>query len=258
MSPADIAIKNASADLPELKIVGPSERLPMTPMDMLNRAVASGANIDVLEKLMGLQERWQSQQARMAFDDAVAQAKKEIPVIIKNATGHNSKKYANFAAIAKVVDPVLGSHGLSYRFKTAQSEKGIAVTCILAHKAGHFEETTLAGPADASGSKNAIQAIGSTLTYLQRYGLVQMLGLAAAEDDDGASAGLGESVSDEQLLQLNELIQEVDANMAAFVKLLKVASLDQLPARQFDSALALLKAKKAEMKKTAAKSDPLS
>ena len=165
--------QNVTASLPT---VGPIERVPMTPMDMLGRAVAAGADIDVLEKLMALEERWRSNEARMAFDEAVSAAKREIPVIIKNATGHNRMKYANFAAIAKTVDPIISNHGLSYRFRTAQSEKGISVTCILSHKAGHFEETTLSGPADSSGSKNAIQAIGSTLTYLQRYSLVQMLG----------------------------------------------------------------------------------
>src|ERR1700754_1173636 len=147
----------------------------VTPMDMLNRAVSSNADIDMIEKLMNLQERWETSQARKAFDEAVSAAKKEIPPITRNATGHNSKKYADFAAIAKVIDPIIGKHGLSYRFRTTQNGS-IAVTCILSHKAGHSEETTLSGPADKTGSKNDIQAIGSTLTYLQRYSLVQMLG----------------------------------------------------------------------------------
>lgn len=226
--------------------------LPVTPMEMLAKAVQSGAGIEVLEKLMALQERWQSNQARMEFDNAVAEAKREIPVITKNATGHNKMRYANFAAIAKAVDPILGTHGLSYRFRTSQTDKAISVTCVLSHKAGHSEETTLSGPADASGSKNAIQAIGSTLTYLQRYSLVQMLGLAAAEDDDGNAAGMGETINDEQFRVLIDMCAEVHANEAAFCKLLKVESLERLPVRQFDSALALLKSKrKAEPKQEA-------
>ena len=36
----------------------PSAQVDLTPMGMLERAVTSGASIDVLEKLMGLQERW--------------------------------------------------------------------------------------------------------------------------------------------------------------------------------------------------------
>ena len=94
--------------------------------------------------------------------------------------------------LPQMVDPIITSHGLSYRFRTQQNDK-INVTCILSHKAGHYEETTLSGPADATGSKNAIQAIGSTLTYLQRYSLVQALGLAAANDDDGKSSGKREN-----------------------------------------------------------------
>jgi hypothetical protein len=65
-------------------------------------------------------------------------------VIARNATGHNSKKYADFAGIARVIDPILGRHGLSYRFRTVQTDK-IAVTCILFGH-GHSEETTLSGP----------------------------------------------------------------------------------------------------------------
>jgi hypothetical protein len=237
--------QNMTASLP---VSGPVEKVPLTPMDMLARAVASGADIEVLEKLMGLEERWRANQSRMAFDEAVAAAKAEIPVIIKNASGHNNKRYANFAAIAKTIDPVIGNHGLSYRFRTAQTDKAISVTCILSHKSGHFEETTLSGPADASGSKNAIQAIGSTLTYLQRYSLVQMLGLAASEDDDGNGAGRGETITDDQLMKLEMIMQEVGANFEAFCKLLKVESLDKLPSRQFDSALALLNLKKEKKK----------
>ena len=129
----------------------------VTPLDMLNRAVLAGADIAMIEKLMALHERWDANQARKAFDEAVAAAKRDIPPITRNVTGHNAKKYADFAAIAKVVDPIIGAHGLSYRFRTTQNDR-ISVTCILSHKAGHAEETTLSGPADTSGSKNAIQS----------------------------------------------------------------------------------------------------
>jgi hypothetical protein len=207
----------------------------MTPMDMLNRAVTAGADIDVLEKLMGLQERWEANQARKAFDEAVAQAKAEMPAIIKNRKGH-AGTYADFAAIAAVVDPIISRHGLSYRFRTVQTER-INVTCILSHKAGHAEETTLAGPADTSGSKNAIQAIGSTLTYLQRYTLVQALGLAASNDDDGAAAKGAETISDEQAAELIDLLEANGKDRAKFLKWAKVQRVDDIPAAYFKSCV---------------------
>lgn len=217
----------------------------VTPMDLIGRAMESGAGMDVIEKFMGLQERWEANQARKAFDAAVAEAKKEIPPITRNATGHNSKKYADFAAIATVVDPILGKHGLSYRFRTSQGER-ISVTCILAHRDGHFEETTLAGPADTSGNKNAIQSIGSTLTYLQRYSLVQMLGLAAANDDDGKASGSGEVISLEQLEKLVELADEVGADKEAFCRYFKVEGFADIKTKDFDRAVQALNKKKAK------------
>ena len=56
----------------------------LTPMDMLDRALAQGANVEVMEKLMGLQERWETNNARKAYNDAIAQARAEIPVIFKS------------------------------------------------------------------------------------------------------------------------------------------------------------------------------
>jgi len=213
-----------------------------TPMTMLEKAVTSGASLEMVEKLMALQERWEANQARKAFDEAIAAAKAEIKPVVRNATGHNSKRYADFSAIANAIDPVISKHGLSYRFRTNQTDK-IAVTCILSHKAGHFEETTLAGPADASGSKNAIQAIGSTLTYLQRYSLVQALGLAASNDDDGRAANSGETISDDQAGELVAMIESTNADKAKFLAYFRIEKLSDLPAKSYQMAVQLLNAK---------------
>lgn len=224
----------------------PSSQVPalanwMTPMSMLDRAISGGASIEVLEKLMGLQERHEANHARKAFDEAVAAAKAAIPPIARNATGHNAKKYADFSAIAKVVDPIIGAHGLSYRFRTTQTDK-ISVTCILSHKSGHSEETTLAGPADATGNKNAIQAIGSTLSYLQRYSLVQMLGIAVAADDDGKGAGSTATITQAQADTLRDLIEANGKDRAAFLKWAarsdpKVERIEDIAASAYDSCV---------------------
>lgn len=215
----------------------------LTPMDMIERAVSSGAGIDTIEKLMGLQERWEANQARKAFDAAVADAKAEIKPVARNAKGHNEKRYADFAAIALAVDPILSKHGLSYRFRSSQAER-INVTCVLSHKLGHSEETTLSGPPDNTGNKNAIQAIGSTLTYLQRYSLMQALGLAASNDDDGRAADTGEVIMADQIAALRKIIAEVGADETKFCKYLKVETLADLPVSKFKDAISALEAKR--------------
>lgn len=227
----------------------------MTPMDMLNKAVSQGANIDVLEKLMSLQERWEANQARKAFDEAMASAKADIPVIIKNRTvdftsskGRTHYRHEDLAEVARTVTPILARHGLSYRFRTSSAvNEPVVVTCIVSHRDGHFEENTLTAGRDDSGNKNNIQAVGSTLTYLQRMTLKAALGLAASDDDDGvASAGTPETISENQMAQLVDLAEAVGADKTALCKYLKIPSLASLPAKDFDRAVAALNKKRAQ------------
>ena len=158
------------------------------PMEMLARAVESGMAPDVIERLIGFAERIQNTNARMAFDKAMAAAMAKIPVVKKNRDGHGGRRYADIAAIASVVNPILAEYGLSYRYRSKREDNYLLVTCILAHEAGHYEENTLFAPIDNTGSKNPVQAIGSTDTYLRRYTLVQALGIAVGEDDDDGEA----------------------------------------------------------------------
>ena len=228
----------------------------LTPMDMLGQAVTNNASLEVVEKLMVLQERWEKNQGRKAFDNAMADAKAEIPVIIKNRVvdftsqkGRTHYRHEDLAEIARTVSPILAKHGLSYRYRTTSNlNEPVTVTCIVSHRDGHFEENTLSAGRDESGSKNQIQAVGSTLTYLQRMTLKAALGLAASDDDDGAGAGsqAGSFISQDQLAQLIELADEVGADKAAFCKYLKVTGLAQIKDKDFNRAIAALNKKRAQ------------
>lgn len=246
-------MKNEGAQIVTLSPAGPPPTADLTPMSMIDRAVASGASIETLERLMSLQERWEKNQARRAFDEAMAAAKAEIPVILKNRTVdftgktgiRTNYRHEDLGEIARTVDPVLARYGLSYRFRTTSVlNEPVTVTCIVSHRGGHSEENTLTGPRDDSGNKNAIQAVGSAITFLQRYTLKAALGLAASVDDDGRSAGEAETITNEQADELRLLADEVKADLPKFCTYLKVPSLHALPAKDFDRAKAALEAKR--------------
>lgn len=222
----------------------PARQQAMTPGDMLSLAVERGSSVEIMTKLMDLRERWEAGQARKAFDAAVADAKAEIPTIAKNREGHNKTRYADFSAYAAVVDPIIAKHGLSYRFRTTQTDR-ISVSCILSHRDGHSEENTLSGPADKTGSKNEIQAIGSTLTYLQRYTLIQALGLAATNDDDAKQASMGATISDEQAMELRDLLEATDSDQQKFLAYVRADHLKDIQADKFAGLVAMLKRKEA-------------
>jgi hypothetical protein len=240
----------ASAEAP----AGHAEVPQVTPLDMLNRAVLAGADIAMIEKLMALHERWDANQARKAFDNAMAAAKAEIPVITKNREvdftspkGRTHYRYEDLGEIARLVSPVLARHGLSYRYRTTSNvNEPVTVTCIVSHRDGHFEENTLCAGRDESGNKNSIQSIGSTSTYLQRMTLKAALGLAISSDDDGKASGDGEVITQEQLTQLVELADEVGADKIAFCKYFNIESLAAIQAKDFPRAVAALNKKRAK------------
>jgi len=215
----------------------------VTPMDMLNRAVESGAGLDMVEKLMGLQERWEANQARKDFDSAIAAAKSEIKPILKTRTGHTGK-YEDLAAIATEVDPILSKHGLSYRYRARQDEK-VHVTCVLSHKSGYSEETELSEKPDVGPSRNAIQALGSCLTYLQRYSLKLALGLSASKDDDGRAAAKIDdntppapgSITEQQTDNIRDLLELKGVSLAAFLNWAKQKRICDIPADQYDGCV---------------------
>lgn len=223
----------------------------VTPMQMLAAAVDRGADIATIERLAALAERMESQAARRAFDEAIAAAKSEIPVIRKNravdftsAKGRTNYRHEDLAEIARVVSPILAKHGLSYRFRSSVENGVVLVTCVVSHRDGHSEENSLMAGRDESGNKNSIQAIGSTITYLQRYTLKAALGLAAADDDDGKASGQNDDdrprLNADQIKALRDLISAADTTEAAFCEHVKVEALADIYAENYPKACRIL------------------
>jgi ERF superfamily protein len=227
-----------------------------TPLSIVQAALASG-NVEMYREAVALAKEMDAITARKAFDNAMADAKAKITVIKKNrSVGFDSRKagaarteyaYEDLAEIARTIDPILGAHGLSYRFRvSSEVNQPVRVTCVVSHRDGHSEETTLMAGRDESGNKNAIQAIGSTVTYLQRYTLKAALGLAAAHDDDGRSseqaaeeepAPASGCITPDQAQQILNALKAKGALLIAFLQHVKQKRIDDIPATQFDACM---------------------
>lgn len=232
----------------ELKTVHAAEIAPAapTPATLLQLAIAQNADIDKLEKLMELQRIWEANEARKAYAAAMADFKAEKLEIDKNrkvSYGNTSYKHATLDNVVNVVGAALSRHGLMHTWRTEQEGGKIRVTCIITHKAGHSESTALEASPDTSGSKNAIQAIGSAVTYLQRYTLIAATGVATGDDDDGVASD-AELITEDQAEQIMDLMAEVKANEQAFYKYFDIEGLSQMPASEFLNAMKMLNSKK--------------
>lgn len=115
---------------------------------------------------------------------ALALAQGEVENASKSSSNpHFRSKYADLAEVLNTVRPVFAKNGLSIAQSTAFDGSLVSVSTLIAHKSGGLivsEASCVPGKTDAQG-------IGAATTYLRRYSLAAMAGIAQ-EDDDGNTA----------------------------------------------------------------------
>lgn len=219
-------------------------------LSVIARAAADpNVDIDKLERLLEMQERVIARNARAAYYDALAEMQPQLPVVgerggIKDRNGNVQSTYALWEDVNEAIRPVLARHGFALSFKVRRTEGEIITTGVLSHRDGHREETELALPTDASGSKNAVQAVGSSTSYGKRYTAFALLNITSTgEDDDGEAGGAPTPVSNTQFETLNGLADAVGADKAGFCRYLKIDALKALPASRYQEAITRLREK---------------
>ncbi len=240
-------------------------------MEVISRAAADpNTDVDKLDRLLSVYERVKANEARALYMKALSKMQPKLPVIgkrgkieirEKDASGkrtgdvQQATKYALWEDINEAITPILSKHGFGLSFRTGQAADGkITVTGILSHSAGHQEDTTITLMHDSTGSKNNVQAIGSSISYGKRYTATLLLNITSrGEDDDGKAAGALEPVDEEQLTALRNAVEETGADLDKFVAYLKVPSLEELPASRYAEAMKALgnRKRKAERQRTA-------
>jgi hypothetical protein len=219
-------------------------------ISVIERAATNpNVDIDKMERLLEMQERIMARDARAAYASALAAMAPELPVIaerggIKDRGGNVQSTYALWEDINDAIKPVLAQHGFALSFRTGRDEGQISVTGVLSHREGHSEETTITLPHDSSGSKNAVQAVGSSTSYGKRYTAGLLLNLTSrGEDDDGRRGGSGAVITDDQSDEIRKLIGETGTKVAAFLEYIGAPSVADIPAAKFGAAMSALRAK---------------
>ena len=172
----------------QLTAPGATALAPTSPAGMMMAALAQGASLESIEKMMDLQDRYEKREAEKAYNTAFAAFKAEAVRVLKKtavALGPlTGRSYAELHTVVDAVTPALSRHGLSAAWRLTRDEKDwLEVTCTLKHTSGHSESVSMGGPPDAGGAKNALQARASTKTYLERYTLKAICGVAEGGDD---------------------------------------------------------------------------
>lgn len=223
-------------------------------MDVIAKAAAD-PNTDVgkLERLLAMYERITAQRAKAAYTAALVAVKPKLPVIdrrgrieITDKATHTkviqSTPYALWEDIDEKITPTLNAHGLVLTFRSGVAQDGkITVTGVLSHSEGHTEETTITLPHDSSGSKNAVQAVGSSTSYGKRYTATLLLNIRTkGEDDDGIKGGADGVISDDQVQTIFDLIKRTKADTAKFCKYMGVETVPDILTKDYEKAIVAL------------------
>lgn len=217
---------------------------PPTPMDMIMQAVQNGSTPEQLNSLMDLQDRFEQKEAKKSFVLALAKFRKDCPDINKDAKAHTSK-YATLSNTLDTIKSTMENCGLTHSWRTEttgkEETKEVTVICIVTHTDGHSETSSLTAALDLGAGRNTIQAMGSTVSYLQRYTLFAVLGITAREmDDDGY--GPNQTIDEDQKAFIIDALKEMGADTSDFLTFMKVNSIDEIPLIKFNKAKNGLKA----------------
>lgn len=217
--------------------------------------------IERIERLIEMRNQAEERAAKRAFDLALSEMQPKLPVVGRmgkievreKTTGGKrdgeliqSTKYALWEDINEAIRPMLSEHGFALSFRSGQAPDGkITVTGILSHREGHREDTTIILMHDSTGSKNSVQAVGSSISYGKRYTAMMLLNITSrGEDDDGKKAGDAAKISESQIADLIALAEDVGADKDKFCKFMKIDSFADLPASRFKQAVDALNAKR--------------
>lgn len=154
--------------------------------------------------------------------------------------------YADLASVWDACREPLSKNGLSVIQAPASDGPVVTVETVLAHSSGEWVSCTL-----STHIKDTIpQAVGTGITYLRRYALAAMVGVAQVDDDGESAMGRKTVVETLGREQVGEIIGILDIAgvgeheqqrwLAKLAKRYGVPAVHDIPVGSFESAKATI------------------
>ncbi len=213
----------------ETKPLGAPAPTPTIEM-IIATAVEQKLPVAELRELVALKREMDADRHRQAFNAAFMEFQQTCPIIralhettqYQRATKDGRRAAGRYAAeddIRPIVNPVMGRCGLSISFPDHEFDEAghYILHYELRHKDGHI----LRGkgpPIDAAKAvvsregkvvQSPPQVSSSTNTYARRITTINALGLTTTDDDDGRGEQPAETITDDQVRQIEGLLNEI-------------------------------------------------
>lgn len=239
--------------------IGPVSQLPAQSeaaavLSIIERA-ARDPSVDIvkLQQLMEMREKIAARTAESEFDRALTAAQQAMGRVRTDSNNPQTKsRYASYGALDAAMRPNYTANGFALSFNTeSPSPDMVRVICRVSHQNGHSRSYQIDMPADGKGAKGGdvmtkTHATGSAVSYGMRYLLKMIFNIAVSDkDDDGNAAAKTEaeappppgSITEQQVDNLRDLLEEKGASVAAFLNWAKQKRLCDIPADQYDACV---------------------
>jgi hypothetical protein len=182
---------------------------------------------------------------------ALAKAQNAVENATKGSINpHFKNRYADLAEVLNTVRPIFSSNGLSIVQNPSFDGSLVSVTTALCHEGGGY----ITAIASCVPMKADAQGVGAATTYLRRYSLAAVTGVAQEDDDGQAAANPVKpnpvpepKASKSDILAIKTRVDELSIDEEALAKHFGVSTLSNLPASKVTRAHLALDAKQRKL-----------
>jgi hypothetical protein len=217
---------------------------------MLNFIAMAVTNPDVdvakLEALLRMQREVAADDAKAQFFRALHACQSEMPRVKKNGTidlgekdgkARGSIPFSSWEDVDKFTRPIRERHGFSITFSQPEkTEKGLRFVATHRHVAGHADQNEITVPPDAGAGRNALQAVGSSNSYIKRYLTENFFNIVREGADDDGKRGGTVYITAEQVAGITANLAKRKIPESDFLRAMGVDSVAEIEAKDFEEA----------------------
>jgi hypothetical protein len=228
----------------------PPPQEPLTPLGLVAMAISENADVDKLERLLDLQERFQAGEARKEYYAAMREVQQEVPAVYKDRKNEQTNStYATYDAVHVAIVPIYTKHGFSVSHDEQDSphEGETRFRAIVRHVAGHSETFHIDLPLDNVGikgsvNKTKIHAKASSASYAKRILEARIFGVACKGEDNDGNGAADMQITPAQEKEIGELLAKLpERRQQAFFGTYEVSEIGELSKSAANEALPLLR-----------------
>ncbi len=227
------------------------EATQLSPIQMAYQLIHSGHDLASVKEMIAFGKELEADAAEKAFNEAMAAAQNDMGVVATNMANTQTKsRYADYAQLDKALRPIYTKHGFALSFNDGDGAPvdWVRIVCHVTNS-GHTRTYHKDMPADGKGARGndvmtKTHAVGAAQSYAMRYLLRMIFNVAVGEGDTDGNIP-GEPITEQQVLDLNDLIDSVVERIGAkrpgyvetFLKFMRVDRIEDIAARDYQKAV---------------------